>query len=304
MANRPARKLLVLMFLGAAVGCFAQTTQPALQAAPSVAAPEELQHWLQLLTEWDGLQGDPYVAPVTVEVNLRVLPGLKRMGTTASAIAPDIAKLLAATRSNLSSLAQILIEMTPPTPPEDVASSIQATQSTDAAARALALARLARSDKPQAIGPLRDAARVYHDAKQRVIGTVALGYAGEVLPDIVASALAINLRDREREVRYNAAEGLARMCVTLHTRVSISLANNISKFMVDYLILREDPQGAVIILGCLPQQVAVSAMSPLRALVDDPKVADFNKVHARRLVARLQATGQGNTGAAVGAIQP
>ena len=244
------------------------------------------------------------MSPASNEVFLRVLPALQKAGAAAFPIAPGVADLLTTTNRNWSTFARVLIEMTPPTPPDEVASLVQSARATDAATRVLALARLARSKRPEAIGALRDAARVYHDTVQRVTGTVALGYTGDVLPEIAATALAGNLRDRERVVRSSAADSLGRMCAALQTRVPATPAMIVGGFATDFLQTRDDPQGAVIVLGCLPLQVAARARGPLQALVDDPKVADFNKISARVLLARLQAVDQDAAGAIAVPKQP
>jgi hypothetical protein len=251
---------------------------------------------MQKLTEWDRIQVDPNLSMVAGDVFLHVLPGLQKAGTTAFSIAPEVGTLLTTTSRNWTTFAQILIEITPPAAPDEVSLLAQAARGSDAVIRVLALARLAGSKQPQAIGPLRDAARVYHDTVQRVMGTMALGYAGDVLPEIASSALIVSLRDRERVVRSTAADSLGRMCASLQTRVPAPQAKIMASFATDYLQIREDPQGAVIILRCLPLQATAQAKGQLQKLVDDPTVGEFNKANARILLAQLRAVNRDAAG--------
>jgi hypothetical protein len=289
MLNFIVRRVLVILFACSPLPCFAQATEQTAQVPTSGVATDDLRRWLQVLSEWDRFPGDSYMSPASGDLFLRVLPEMRKTGAAAFSIAPGVAELLTTTKRNWSTLAQVLIEMTPPASPDEVASLVQTARANDATRRVLALARLAHSTKPEAIGALRDAARVYHDTVQRVTGTVALGYAGNVLPEIAATALAGNLRDRERSVRSSAANSLGRMCDALQTRVPEVPARIVGGFATDFLLTRDDPQSAVIVLGCLPLQAATRAKGPLQALVDDPTVADFNKISARMLLARLQA---------------
>lgn len=288
MLKRIGRRFIVLLILCTTLLCASQT-MPAFKGAESAVAPEELQRWLRKLSEWDRIKVDPNLSQVAGDVFLYVLPGLQKAGSTASAIAPGIAKLLTTTDKNWTTFSKVLIQISPAAPTEEVASLAQAARGSDAEARALALARLALSRQPQAIATLRDAARVHHDTVQRVMGTMALGYSGDVLPEISASALIGGLRDRERVVRFTAAESLGQMCSSLQSRIPIPQAKIMAGFASNYLQLREDPQGAVIILRCLPLQASAQAKEQLQKLVDDMTVGEFNKANARILLTQLLA---------------
>jgi hypothetical protein len=295
MLKRIVHRILFLMILCGPFLCAAQT-EPASERRESAVSSEELQRWLQKLSEWDRIQVDPNLSQVAGDVFLYVLPGLQKAGSTAFAIAPGIAKLLTTTTKNWTTFAQVLIEITPPMLPDEVASLAQAARGGDAETRVLALARLARSKQPQAIAPLRDAARVYHDTVQRVMGTMALGYSGHMLPEIAATALVVGLRDRERVVRSTAVDSLGRMCSSLQSRIREPQAKILASFATDYLQIREDPQGAVIVLRCLPLEAAAQAKGQLQKLVDDPAVAEFNKANARILLAQLVAVDRNAAG--------
>lgn len=293
--KRIVERILILWIACASMVCAAQT-ESASQGKESNVTPAELQRWLRKLSEWDRVQVDPNLSPAAGDVFLYVLPAFQKAGSTAFAIAPGIAKLLTTTDKNWTTFAKVLIEMTPPTPPEEVASLVQFARGSDSETRVLALARLARAEQPQAIAALRDAARMRNDTVQRVMGTMGLGYTGYVNPQVVATALVVGLQDSERAVRITAADSLARMCASLQTRVPLPIAKILAGFVADYLQMRDDPQGAIIILRCLPLQASTKAMSQLQKLVDDPAAAEFNKANARILLTILREVDQDTAG--------
>lgn len=256
------------------------TAQPPIGAP----APLDLQEAVQQLAEWDRSSDD---LRREADFLLRLHPQLLQAGAAAYPIAPDVARLLTANTSNWYYLADILVAITPPTPHEEVPGLLSAVRSGDGVERVLALARLGRASDPRAIGVLRDGVWAYRDQAYRITALMALGSAANVLPNISAGTFAAKLVDGDRTVRAAARTGLERMCASLGSAISPATAKSVAGFTRDYLLTREDIQGTVGVLACLPAEAGRIARAELQVIVDDANVREFLKINARQLLLRL-----------------
>lgn len=255
------------------------------QPAAVPPTPAEMQEWVQTLAEWDRNAPD---LRREAEVVTRVHPQMMQAGTAAAPVASDVASLLAATNSHWHLLADILLAIAPPAAPEEVPQLVQQTASADGATRVMALARLGSSTAPSAFTTLRNGVWSYRDQAYRITAITALGRAGHVLPPSAAGTLAAKLGDGDRSVRVTATRGLERMCSSLRSRLPPAVAGGVASSARGYLQTREDIQGAVAILSCLPREAAQAARPELQAIVDDPKLREFLKINARRLLLELE----------------
>ncbi len=212
---------------------------------------------------------------------LSVQGSLRQLGAQAWPLAPRIAEVLAQTEKNSYSLAWILVEMVPPQAADERSATTALARFATAKgnARLVELARLGKTQSALVVPTIQSAAQD-ESANVRLLAGIGLAYAGSSEPSAAATSLSRQLTDKDRTVRFSAANSLS----LLGPRAEVA-----APALVAYLRTGESPTMATRALKEMPISYLRDVKFYFESIVTDSRLSNFQKVDAAAILARLKA---------------
>ncbi len=220
--------------------------------------------------------GMPFAMPMSIETG-NAEQQLRSLGARAAAGAPRVAALYATTERNQYELAWTLWDIAPPPAAADLPATIKLWDRASGADRYALLAGIGQLRTPPTLAPLTSAARS-SDLHERLLAAVALGFhPGD--DDAVVPLLGTLLADDVKVVRTAAANGL---------RLLGPRAKPAASALIAYLHTRDNIYMATSALANASAQELRPARADLEAIINDPKLTDFQKQPAVNLLVRIE----------------
>ena len=202
---------------------------------------------------------------------------LRSLGGRAASGAPRVAALYATTERNLYELAWTLWSIAPPPAPGDLQALTKAYAGATGADRYVLLARVGQLRAASSLTTLTASAHA-SDVHERLLAAVALGFC-QGNDDSVALLLAGLLKDDVKAVRLAGVNGL-RLLGPRGTRATPAL--------LDYLRTRDNVYAATTALANASAQDLRPAQADLEAIINDPKLTDYQKQPVVALLIRIE----------------